>query len=368
MKKLISLLLTLVMVVSFATVAFAEKGDVVDNKVTITKMYELVGYGISPEESFSFSEPTAVSVEHAASGVTTKNMPMISVGTVKFLEGAAGSADKKTGTVDITIPGVSNDPGTVTLPSGTERFTAYPSVGVYTYSFSETASTTAGVDCYGETMKVVVTVTQSANGLLRVAAVHCEKENGENKSDKFTNTYVSGSLSVTKNVAGNLGDQNKSFGFKVTFTAPEGKTVKSSIGYTLAGTNQTALSFTEGQNTLEVTFSLKHGQAVSFTNIPEGVTYKVEETDTDTNYKTTYSLNNGTATEGKSVSDSISSTSVGGVKTSCDNDSVVFTNTYDGGAVDTGITLDSVPFILILAVCAGAAILLVVRKRRATDF
>ena len=35
--------------------------------------------------------------------------------------------------------------------------------------------------------------------------------------------------------------------------------------------------------------------------------------------------------------------------------------------VDTGITLDSIPFVLILAVCAGAAVLFLI-KRRSVEF
>ena len=43
-----------------------------------------------------------------------------------------------------------------------------------------------------------------------------------------------------------------------------------------------------------------------------------------------------------------------------------FVNTKDGD-VDMGITLDSVPFILMLVVCAGAAVLFVT-KRRSVEF
>ena len=56
MRKLISLLLALVMVMSFATVAFAEEGDAAEtptytdaSTVTITKNYVATNGGVSPE-------------------------------------------------------------------------------------------------------------------------------------------------------------------------------------------------------------------------------------------------------------------------------------------------------------------------------
>ena len=36
--------------------------------------------------------------------------------------------------------------------------------------------------------------------------------------------------------------------------------------------------------------------------------------------------------------------------------------------VDTGITLDSLPFVLILAVCAGAVVLFVIKRRNSVEF
>ena len=49
------------------------------------------------------------------------------------------------------------------------------------------------------------------------------------------------------------------------------------------------------------------------------------------------------------------------------DDTVVFTNNKKVD-VDTGITLDSLPFVLILAVCAGAVVLFVIKRRNSVEF
>ena len=48
-------------------------------------------------------------------------------------------------------------------------------------------------------------------------------------------------------------------------------------------------------------------------------------------------------------------------------DKVAITNNK-GGTPDTGITLDSLPFVLILAVCAGAVVLFVIKRRNSVEF
>ena len=329
MKKLISLMLALILVVSMATVAFADETASYEDMSTvkIVKTYEAVGTtAYSPAETFTFTQLTCTAVENAAVGVTAENAPVPTITSVSYAAGEAGS-DTKTKEIVITLP-------------------EYAGVGKYTYTFNEVDNKTAGVTYFGSTITLYVTVIQDEAGKLRVAGVHTE-ESGKAKSNAFTNTYSAGELDVTKTVKGIMGDQTKPFSFTVVFTAPEGKTVKSAIKYTLAGNEQTELNFADGENTLSVTFELKHGQAANFDNIPAGVTYKVTETDYSADgYTTTMSGDEGT----------ISTTLA----------TAAFVNTKDGD-VDMGITLDSVPFILMLVICAGAAVLFVT-KRRSVEF
>lgn len=326
MKKITSIILTLVLALSMSTVVFAaNEGTNEDmSTITITKNYEVTNTGTtSPAETFSFTIENT-SVTDAAADVTVQNMPTPTIGTVAYATGDAGSANRSK---EITV----------TLP-------IYTSVGIYTYTIKETAGTTAGVTYYGSNIKLVVTVQQGENGKLRVAAVHTESE-GEQKNDNFPNTYSAGSLSVTKNVTGNMGDQTKEFNVTVTFTAPAGKNVNEAITYT-DGTETKTIPANWSNGTASAVITLKHDETVTFTNIPYGVTYTVEEADyTGDGYD---AANYTFGDENKTI-DSAS-------------DTVTITNNK-GVTVDTGIFVDSLPYILMLAIVAVGLVVFFLRKR-----
>ena len=70
-----------------------------------------------------------------------------------------------------------------------------------------------------------------------------------------------GSLRISKQVVGEKADRNREFSFKVTLSD---KTISGTYG---------DLTFTEGV----ATFTLKHGQSLTATGLPAGLTYKVDE-------------------------------------------------------------------------------------------
>lgn len=334
MKKFLSMLLAVVLVLSLGTVAFADgetKTYTDQSTVTLTKTYTLVGEGISPEETFSFSALKCTSVTDAAAGVTTANAPVPTINTVTFAEGAAGNSTTGVQTATITLP-------------------TYTSVGVYTYTFTETDNKIAGVTYRSDAIKLVVTVIEQ-DGKVRVAGVHTEAD-GATKSGSFDNTYSAGSLDVTKTVTGLLGDKTKEFKVTVTFTAPEGKTVKSDVKYT-DGSTESTLAWVNGKATAEIT--LKHGETVTFTNIPYEVTYTVVEDDyTGDGYDAAkYAYADGTT--GKTVQEIDSA-----------KETATITNNK-GADPDTGITLDSMPYVVMLVVvCAGLFVVLA-KKRAARE-
>ena len=274
MKKLVSFMLVMVLALSMSIGAFAngtDGGSTYTDKdsVTITKTYNETNDGsTSPAETFQFTIE-AISVEDAADGVNEGNMPMPTVGSVAYAEGDAGSNDAQK-TITITLP-------------------EYTSVGVYTYTIKETASETAGVVSHGDDITLVVTVLQGENGLIRVPAVHTETPDGE-KSDDISNEYQAGQLSVTKQVTGNMGDRSKEFTVTVTFNAPKDKTVQSTITYTdINSTGTVNGSITPDKwndnGVATATITLKHGETVTFNNIPYGVSYTVAENDTQMKLK-----------------------------------------------------------------------------------
>lgn len=328
MKKLLSLALVLIMVLTLSVAVFAAENQ----DATFSLTYKLVNDGTSnPAETFTFTF-TNGQVTEASAGAAA---PAIPNATVTFDAGTATVAGLKK-QVSVALSEVE-----------------WPSVGIYTYDVKQVAGSTAGVTYSDVTAKLKVTVAwDEASSTYYTAFVTLsladEDNNGhtDTKTANFENVYSAGSLSVTKNVAGNLGDRSKEFNVRVTFTAPEASVVNSTISYVVDGETETIAPVWDG-NTASVQIALHHEETVTFTNIPYGVTYNVEEDSyKNDGYDTTYS-DNKTGTIGKAA------------------DTVTITNTK-GTTVDTGVVLDSLPYVLLIAV-AVVGVVAFTAKKRTTD-
>lgn len=377
MKKLLAGLMAATMVMSMSVTAFADvtakdenNQDITisktmdENQAKITKYYKLAETSnvaaISPAETFNFTI-SKIDVENAAVGITKDNMPVPKIdASVSYVKGDAGKSTNDAYKKDINI--YFNDDNNESI---------YKGVGVYKYIIEETAGDTTGVTYYANDIRLTVTVVQDTDGLIRVAAVHTEEETGKDdeestyKLGEFSNTYSAGNLSINKTVTGNMGDQNKYFKVTVNLNAPENTKVKSDIAISASSysedgnTNPTAIT---GNNWTETTVVLyiKHGETITLSNIPEGVSYTVVEddyTETDGYDDATYSVDSSAATT-ESISDGIK---VGDDDGSID-DEVVITNNK-GVMVDTGISLDNMPYIMVLAMVALGLVGFVSKKR-----
>ena len=163
----------------------------------------------------------------------------------------------------------------------------------------------------------------------------------------FYAKYVpaSANLTISKTVTGMLGDTNKAFTF----------TIKSADGKALTITdadiveNSADVTF----NTTNNTFTLTHGDHITL-SLPVG-SYVVEETAVD-NYTAKYKIGSDAEIEGRSATVTLSDT----------NQTLAFTN-HCTLKPDTGVLLDTLPYIVILAVVAGGVALLMLRKHRKED-
>lgn len=345
LKKLFAGVVAAAMIATMSFPAFATRptpnvGS--DGLVTITKKYTVTGSEEkkAPAETFTFTVTPGAKVNGAEK--TVEKSEATTIPTM-----AANSNEKTVAFTALTEDGT----GTFTVDVANLNITK---PGMYYYTVTETPSNTAGVDYAAKSMIMVITAGYADDGedssLSYWAALH-DSTNYNDKNSKFENTYTAGSLKVTKKVTGSLGDKDKKFNVDVTFTAPAGKTVKSTITYVNNGAESIApnawkLNTTTNQYEAKVTVELAHKGSVQFNNIPKDVTYIVEEQD--------YSGAEYTATYEGDKSGTIAN----------DVKSTTITNHKGDDNIDTGVILDNAPYILMLAVVAGGAMTLVIKKRR----
>lgn len=318
-KRGCTVLLALTLALGMSVSAFA--ADTTD--AAVQKIYRAANSGTtSPAETFTFKvDKVSVTDGTKADGspLTEADMPELTISGADYNEGAASDTAVK----NLTITPKTN----------------FPNVGVYTYKVTEVAGDTAGVTYDKREMELKATVHYAGDKLVVDYAFRPDGASGTKGKD-IENTYSAGALTVGKKVTGNLGDKNKKFDIDVTFTAPAGKTVRSTI--TLSdGTQILPKEWKDG--TVTKTISLKDSESVEFKNVPYDVTYTVKEHEYK-DYNVGYEGETGKINASKATAGVINN---------------------KPGSVDTGVILHSAPYILLLAgVGAAAVAFLILRKHR----
>lgn len=218
------------------------------------------------------------------------------------------------------------------------------------------------------------------------------EELSNNNGDRVVNFYAhykkaTSNVTITKQVTGLLGDTNKGFKFRVNITQKDGSDC--SKGVTAKKDN---VSFE-----LKNGFNLKHGESVTLENVPVGAIITVTEETPGAHYKVTatgYTTeqdggsdvtftyvaveNTATASDADEANlmllsmDEDTAVDADGDAvayddgTTVDNNQIIVTN-HCGLIPDTGVLLDTLPYIVILAVVAGGVALLMLRKHRKED-
>lgn len=191
--------------------------------------------------------------------------------------------------------------------------------------------------------------------------------NGKGKLSSVENTYQAGSVTVTKHVTGNMGNKATLFNFKVVLKST--KPVNSAVAGTKTFTFTTDKN-ADGFYTAEQTYQLSDGQTFTISNLPFGVTYTVYEM-SDATESATAIENGKTLTVAEDGADAkvytVTYTSeTGALSEETENHLIEasVTNQCGDNTIDTGVILDNAPYILMLAVVAGGAMTLVIKKRR----
>lgn len=212
--------------------------------------------------------------------------------------------------------------------------------------------------------------------------------------DRVVNFYAhykkaTSNVTITKQVTGLLGDTNKGFEFRVNITQN---------GVDCTGVTATKKTEMETEKVSNLTnFTLKHGETVTLENVPIGATITVTEVTPGAHYKVSATGQNGekdgssdvaftyvavanTATAGNADEAELMLLSMdedtavdadgdavaydSGIEV--DNNQIIVTN-HCGLLPDTGVLLDTLPYLVILAVVAGGVALLMLRKHRKED-
>ena len=253
----------------------------------------------------------------------------------------------------------------------------------YTYYFKENLSK-ANVSGYDLTR----TLVNGADGT--DGSVTMNKEHS-NQSITFSNFYKKNTtdVTITKQVTGLLGDTNKGFEFRVNITQN---------GVDCTGVTATKKTEMGTEKVSDLTnFTLKHNETVTLENVPIGATIEVTEVIPGEHYTVSATghsdeqngrdnvtfiyvaaANIATASDADEADLMLLSMDEG---TAVDADAVALTDATDktvpNNAItvtnratlipDTGVLLDTLPYIVILAVVAGGVALLMLRKRRKED-
>lgn len=371
-KKVLAVVAAGAMTMGMAMPTFAAEGG----KVTEAYVSKTYNTEVGKAEKFSF---TATQVKAGAGIITTD--------------------------ANVTIPDISftaKQTGT-TKQRAKVNFPTFQEAGEYEYTVTETQTADPAVTD-GEHEKMIMSkaeytmdvyVTENTEGSLVIDNIIVKKMKDDKGDDaqgtkvtdigdtdtngfNFTNTYVQeagtgtnpttpdpdytnyGSLNVSKTISvpeGVQADANKKFDFTATFKFPDGTDAN-----TLGGVkgNGATISIDPAGT---YSFKLKTTEKMKFTGVPVGTKISVTESATP-NYKGSAAVViNGAAQDTVTASKydeaiTVSEKSLGQKKNTVD-----VTNTYNY-VPTTGIIMNTLPYVLMIALCGVALIAFVGFKRR----
>lgn len=371
-KKVLAVVAAGAMTMGMAMPTFAAEGG----KVTEAYVSKTYNTEVGKAEKFSF---TATQVKAGTGIITTA--------------------------ANVTIPDISftaEQTGT-TKQRAKVNFPTFTEAGEYEYTVTETQTAEPAV-ADGEHEKMIMSkaeytmdvyVTENTEGNLVIDNIIVKKMKDDKGDDaqgtkvtdigdtdtngfNFTNTYVQeagtgdkpstpgedytnyGSLNVSKTISvpeGVQADANKAFDFTATFKFPDGTDANA-----LGGVKGNGKDITLKQDGT-YTFKLKTTEKMKFTGVPVGTKISVTESATP-NYKGSAAVViNGAAQDTVTASKydeaiTVSEKSLGQKKNTVD-----VTNTYNY-VPTTGIIMNTLPYVLMIALCGVALIAFVGFKRR----
>ena len=358
------------------TLTSEDKSPIVDKKTAFNYVLDSIWD--------SYKAEIAKDLDVGADTLNKKDISQITLNAFKISRNNSGKENQYFHidcTLDIKSSRVFTAKFMVKYPGQTD----YKLVDAKNYVTGNIVENTSVVDGYGSTPEVKSKYTDTSSGITyQLSGWYPEKDGGpydpENKknlkeqwsyrpTDKelqdgtvyFYAHYepVSADLTISKTVTGMLGDTNKAFTFQLKDANSKAVAIDNTDGTAITTTGSATWTGTEGK------FTLKHGDTITFNKLPVG-TYDVYELDEEgalKHYQTTWTgadTEQTTPIEGSAERKATVTVGADGAK------KLAFTN-HCGLEPDTGVLLDTLPYIVILAVVAGGVALLMLRKRRKED-
>ncbi len=186
---------------------------------------------------------------------------------------------------------------------------------------------------------------------------------GNNPEVTITNSYTSNraDLTVTKTVTGNMADLDEVFTFQMSIASAE-EINPEKITYKKGTAEEGKLS-----DLTDNKFTLKNGESIVFSGIPKEAVVTVTENGAE-DYKTTVKVSDTPTVEAVALAAETGSgdTKTGSVTISATAQTIAFTNTKEI-PVNTGVILDTLPYVLMLIAVGGGVVAFFLRKRHHDD-
>ena len=388
-KKMLAIVAAGAMTMGLAMPAFAAGADTTTKEAYITKVFNTE---VAKNVDFTFSAVQQKNENGVDNLVETKADVTINKAEFKTTEGT-GTLTKR---------------WAVTFPE-------YSEAGKYSYKVTETGNS-LNLDDQGKKEKmlmsraeylmdvyvsntaaggyeisnIIVNKIKNDQGTAEESPVKVDIGDGENNGFKFENTYVqeagtgtnpsnptpdpdyteNGSLKISKNVIGNessdtsfTASTSDEFNFTVNFVFPAGTDKNTLGGVKVDGTDVTI----NGDG--DATLILKHNETKKFTGVPVGTKIIVTEA-AKANYKGSAAvvINNEdkvavVATKFNEEIKVLDEAANTGYKLGQNENTVDVTNRYNN-VPTTGIIMNTLPYVLMVALCAAALFGFVAFKRK----
>lgn len=198
------------------------------------------------------------------------------------------------------------------------------------------------------------------------ATLKHNQETGTVTTVNFTNAYTTpklSSMTIKKVVTGAFGERTKEFNFSVKLENTTNPTLLNGVTASGAATKDNLGNFT-----------MNHGGSVTLENIPIDTIITVTEKDAN-DYKTSATGHKNSIQTSGERTFTYTVVEEGGVvvlkSTGTDREdfngyAITVENNFDG-TPDTGVLLDTLPYLILLAVAVAGGVLVVVRKRKHRD-